>query len=351
MSTLRIEAVTVDVVEPHPNADKLDVVTIGGYKVCDQKGKYTPGDVVAHFLPDILLPSHIVLQLGVANYLKDAIYPGDFKKSKCRVGAIRLRGIPSFGFILKLNVPVGTDLTERFHGVKYEPPEPTWYTIGLHARGDVRFHTYTDIESYRKYPNAISVGTPVRLTEKLHGTNVRTGLINGEYMSGTHKTTLKLEDKNGRPSVYWKPLTADMKSMLSCISNGSKNVIVFGEIYGSKVQWMDYGIAGRDGYRVFDISVDGEYLPWDQLKYFTTRFCIPRVPLLYEGPFSQEVVEQLVDGPTTVVPIEEVHCSFKGREGVVITPLEEEYSSELNGRLILKAVSVDYLAARKSDSH
>jgi len=701
MSTLRIDAVTVDAVEPHPNADKLDVVTIGGYKVCEQKGKYAPGDTVAFFPPDILLPPHIALQLGVANYLKDAIYPGDFKKSKCRVGAIRLRGVPSFGFILKLNVPVGTDLTERFYGVKYEPPEPTWYTTGLHAKGDVRFHIYTDISNWRKYPNAIPVGTPVRLTEKVHGcvvaqtrirmadggnkyirdiqpgefvigyknrqptpskvikvwkngysndwlkiqfsrhrvgrgsnfgnitctpnhqflqpdanyknasqlkigdkvallrsdwylspvqeqillgkllgdgtlslssvnhhvtfghvnqvlvewtcrglgdlitpykdtrisgygslmyrarthtssfisekfqdfiqdgkkvvpvwvaneltplaiafwymddgslghhsnqedranfavcgftkedcdvlieglrkynikaiyyqaegysrlrlnaddaerlflliapyipsalqyklperyrghegwlpdpgvsykqaviwqsivsimsvnksqqrwdletethnylpssvvthnSNSRVGLINGEYMCGSHKTSLKPEDKNGRLSVYWMPLTADMKSMLSCISNGSRNTIIFGEIYGSKVQFMDYGIAGRDGYRVFDISVDGVYLPWSEVVYYTTRFCIPRVPLLYEGPFSQEVVEQLVDGPTTVVPVEEVNCSFKGREGVVITPLEECYSPELNGRMILKAVSVDYLATRKSDSH
>lgn len=97
MSTLRIEAVTVDAVEPHPNADKLDVVTIGGYKVCDQKGKYNVGDTVGHFPPDILLPPYTAHRLGIANYLKDAIYPGDFKKSKCRVGAIRLRGVPSFG--------------------------------------------------------------------------------------------------------------------------------------------------------------------------------------------------------------------------------------------------------------
>jgi RNA ligase (TIGR02306 family) len=215
----------------------------------------------------------------------------------------------------------------------------------------VRFHTYTAIENWRKYKDAIPVGVPVRLTEKIHGSCSRVGLINGEYMCGSHKTVLKPEDKNGRPSVYWKPLTADMKTMLSCISNGSHNTIVFGEIYGSKIQFMDYGIAGNDGYQVFDISIDGEYLPWNEIVYYTTRFCIPRVPLLYEGPFSQDIVEQLVDGPTTVVPIEEVHCDFKGREGVVITPLEEEYSSELNGRLILKAVSVDYLAARKSDSH
>ncbi len=351
MSTLKIETVMIESVDPHPNADRLDVITIGGYKICDRKGKYAAGDIVAYFPPDILIPSDIATQLGVAQYLKAAIYPGESKKSNCRVGAIRLRGVPSFGFILKVNEPVGKDLTERFHGAKFEPPEPMGNITGLRAKDDIRFHTYTNIENWRKYKNAMPNGLPVRITEKIHGTNSRVGLIAGEYMCGSHKTALKPEDNTGRPSMYWMPLTSDMKSMLSCISEGRYNVIVFGEIFGSKIQFMDYGITGCGGYRVFDISVGGEYLPWEQVVYYCNRFCIPLVPLVYKGAYSPDIVEQLVDGPTMVAPLDQIRCDFKGREGVVITPLKETYSLELNGRLILKAVSVDYLASRRSDSH
>jgi hypothetical protein len=78
---------------------------------------------------------------------------------------------------------------------------------------------------------------------------------------------------------------------------------------------------------------------------------VPRVPLLYSGPFTPDIVTQLVDGLTIIGDTVKVRSSFKGREGIVITPLVEEYSPMLGDRLILKAVSVDYLSERKTDSH
>jgi RNA ligase (TIGR02306 family) len=349
MSELQITAVTIDEILPHPNAERLDLIRIGAYTVCEQRGKYSVGDIVAHFPPDILIPNTIAKQLGVEGYLKDAIYPGDAYKSKCRVAAIRLRGCASFGFLVPTRWAAVKDdnLTARFHGVKFEPNEPAWYKQGECATRDPRFHEYTDIENFRNanYTDAIPDGTPVRVTEKIHGSNSRVGIIDGEYMCGSHNCAKK-EAEN---SPWWAPLTEDMKAMLNCISEGGHNVIAFGEIFGSKVQFMDYGVIGNGGYLLFDISVDGQYLNWEQVKYYATRFCIPVVPLLYEGPFSRDLVDKLVDGPTVVT--DEVHSTFKGREGIVITPLEEAYSKHLGGRMILKAVSVDYLEKRKSDSH
>jgi hypothetical protein len=69
------------------------------------------------------------------------------------------------------------------------------------------------------------------------------------------------------------------------------------------------------------------------------KHAVPTVPLLYTGPFSLEGVERLTYGPTTFPNIK---CSFKGREGVVVTPLQEQYSKQLRGRMIVKSVSADY---------
>jgi hypothetical protein len=69
------------------------------------------------------------------------------------------------------------------------------------------------------------------------------------------------------------------------------------------------------------------------------KYSVPTVPLLYTGPFSLEGVERLTYGPTT---FPNVKSSFKGREGVVVTPLQEQFSKHLGGRMILKSVSADY---------
>ncbi len=356
MSELKIEAVTLEEVVPHPNADKLDLLIFGANTVCEERGKYKAGDIVAHFPPDMLIPNTLAKQLGVEHYLRESIYPGDAYKSKCRVAAIRLRDCPSFGFVLPTRWAYvqGDDLTARFHGVKFEPPEPAWYKHSQRAPDDPRFHRYTDIQNYRnsKYTDAIPEGTDVRITEKIHGTNSRIGIIDDEFVCGSHRFAVKEEDSKGRLSTYWKPLTDNnnIKDMLRCISEGGKNVIAFGEIFGSKVNF-DYGVPGFDGYRLFDISVNGIYFPWKEVEYYATQFCVPMVPLLYTGPFSNEIVSKFVDGPTTLADPDKIQSKFKGREGIVITPLEETYSRVLGGRMILKAVSCDYLEIKKRDSH
>jgi len=352
MSDTRVIAVAIDVIKPHPNADRLDLATIGGYTTIVGKGEFQPGDIVSFFPPDILIPESIATQLGVVKYLKSAVYPGDTTKTNCRVAATRLRGVPSFGFVCKVTAAVGTDLTEQYRAVKYEPPEPLWFAlIGDAKASGPKFHVYTDVENYRnsRFKGAFETGLPVRVTEKIHGTNSRVALLDGEFHCGSHNCNKKEYAKDSdKRSVYWNPLTEDMKALLSSFD---KDVIVFGEIFGNKIQFMDYGIIGYGGYRVFDISVNGQYLNWGEVESVCRQFNIQTVPLLYLGPFYDGLVESLVDGPTTIVVPEQIKSSFKGREGIVITPLFETYSDIMGGRLIAKAVSCDYLDKRKSDSH
>jgi RNA ligase (TIGR02306 family) len=244
-------------------------------------------------------------------------------------------------------------LTSFFSGEKYQPPER--FAGGDSMRQPGAFHKYTTIQHYYRYGNAIPVGTPVRITEKIHGTNSRVGLVldglccdkgDGlEFMCGTHHRRVMSENK-GRASLYWTALSDNMQDMLNYISAcaSQEDVIVFGEIYGNKVQPMDYGCPKGKGYRVFDISVNGEYLDWCDIMTHCRLFDIETVPLLYEGPFSPDLIE-LSNGPTHLAGPEQIKCGFKGREGIVITPLAEQHSDELGGRLILKAVSPDYYEA------
>ena len=82
-------------------------------------------------------------------------------------------------------------------------------------------------------------------------------------------------------------------------------------------------------------------LAWAYLTFNKSVFVVEDwkkyyVPILYIGPYSKDVVEKFMNGQTVIEGASHV------REGVVIKPLIEEWNQKI-GRLILKAVSPDYL--------
>ena len=98
MSDTPFEVAVVKAVVAHPNADRLEIVKVLGTQFVTVKGKFQAEDLCVYFPPDMLIPEDLAEKLGVANYLKHSTFPGDLQKSRCRIGAIRLRGTASFGF-------------------------------------------------------------------------------------------------------------------------------------------------------------------------------------------------------------------------------------------------------------
>jgi RNA ligase (TIGR02306 family) len=163
-----------------------------------------------------------------------------------------------------------------------------------------------------------------------------------KWMAGSHNTRKKQPAEGERGSLYWLPLEdKKLRDMIECLHIGDHDVIVFGEIYGAGIQDLDYGV--KRGYRVFDISIDGKYLPWHLLKAECECFGVETVPLLYFGPFSQEVVKEHTYGKTTLADPSDIQSKFKDREGCVITAADETYYAPTGGRMIVKSVSADYL--------
>jgi RNA ligase (TIGR02306 family) len=370
MSDINITIETIATIVPLPNADKLEIAKILGTQTLVPKGQYRAGDNVVYFPPDVLIPADVSQALGVDKYLKHATFDG--QKIACRVAACRLRGTPSYGFMAPLSacgarqwskimpqLP-GLDVTEWFRAVKYEPPMRVYRGYGGGtgevwgglARAPDNFHRYTDIQSFWKYHRAFTEGMLVRVTEKIHGTNSRVGLLRVDdewnFYGGSHNTARKKIDPEGRESVYWHPLglpgVLEMLTELCNVNAEPKNdVILFGELYGPGVQDLDYGIlAGEIGWRCYDCSVNGRYLDWSLLVSMCLFFGVPMVPVLYTGPFYTSLVDELTNGPTTVVDPSTVRAKFRGREGIVITSQSETFSDVIGGRLILKSVSADY---------
>jgi RNA ligase (TIGR02306 family) len=378
VSSLIVQVCKVDAVEPHPNADRMDICVIKGWRTCTAKGQFKADDLCVYIPPDSVLSDDLANRLGVSKYL--AALPKDHEGKRPpggRIRVARLRGEKSYGLVIKPDDstwPLGQDVAQILGVAKFDPPQPS--TDGDAERPHPAFFRYTDIENYRNFPDILKEGEEVVFTEKLHGKNTRLALIKdvGDdgtptfvWMAGSHDVRRKeymtikkiikdevtkepiLDDKGEvqsrietRRSQFWDCLTDNVKDLMRAASEGKHNVILYGEMLGQGIQDMTYGM--KFGFRAFDLNVAGKYVDYDMKKALFDRFEVPMVPVLYRGPFSKAKLEEFVDGPTTMCEPDRAGA-FKGREGIVITPVKERLDFDLHddGRVILKAVSFAYL--------
>jgi RNA ligase (TIGR02306 family) len=330
MSSLIVEVCRIDRVLPHPNADLLELAHIKGWQCVVPKGKYGAGALVTYVPIDAVLPPELSERLGVTKYLSNG-----------RVRCARLRGEPSFGLIMDLedpSWPEGADVRERYGITKYVPPlRPS---AGDAAEPHPLFVGYTDVENLRNFPGVFEGGEEVLVTEKLHGTNCRVGLVEGEWMAGSMEVRRKQPPEGAEASnTYWFPTTLPgVKGLLEELAGSHRQAILFGEVFGSKVQNLNYGRRGEFGFAAFDAMAEGRYLDAPQFLELCARHGVPVVPVLHRGPYSLAQVKHLAEGPTTL-------GGSHVREGVVVRPLRERTDPKV-GRAVLKYIGDGYLFAK-----
>ncbi|MBI2633345.1 MAG: hypothetical protein HYW78_03055 [Parcubacteria group bacterium] len=378
MSSLIIEVCTIDEVKPHPNADRLAIAVVKGWETCigynpeTKQAQFKKGDKCTFIPPDSVLPIALAERLNVAQYCVVAKKDDQGFPTHYRVRAARLRSVPSYGFVIAVENNqwnVGENVANFYDITKWEPPEPP--NDGEQAHSTPGFHKYVEIENWQNFPNLFQEGEEIVITEKIHGKNCRVayvviernyngeGSVRSEFFCGSHNYARKQFDTQGRISDFWKPLEycEGLKELLLFLSgDGNQSVIVFGEIFGADHQDTSYGVKkGDQGFRVFDISIDGMYLGFDRKKEVCEKFNVPMVSILYRGPYSVEIVRRSTDGPTTMCAQEQAG-KFKGREGIVITPVKERIAQNFGetgfGRVILKSKSVDFIGRKgERDGH
>ena len=325
--------VYVDEVKAHPNADRLVLARTGGWWVCTQPGVEVGNSRL--FIPcDSCIPERWADEWGIKKYCQ--LVKAGPCEGMYRIRAARLRSIPSYGVLLPVpdDVPAkpGDDVSAWFQARKYETPAPK--DQGQQRAEHPAFHRYFKMPNLKNEPFTFTPGELVRVTEKIHGTNSRVGVVDGAFMVGSHNVQRKAEDAG----IYGAPLSLRcVTRLLEDYKAAKMNAILFGEIYGPGIQDMAYG-AKEYRYAAFDLMVNGCYLPPDIFFEVMVRYEIPTVPTLYYGTFNQWAMDLLVDGPTLMCPPEENKSKFKGREGIVITSMGEAHS-----RRIAKMVSIDYL--------
>lgn len=348
MAFFGVTSEVLEAVSPHPNADRLEIGKLVGceFSFILPKGKFKAGDIVLYFPIDSILPQELLVELGLEGMLSGP--------QKNRIKTKKLRGVISQGIVSDLSVLKGfiprdsVSITEHLGVTKYEPEAIMEKDANLHPLP--AFLSVYDIEGCERYPAVLEylMGKQVVVSEKLEGMNssfslARTG-DNHDYFVNQRRFTIK--EKDGGEHSFWKMFRdLDMESKLKRIADhlGFHQVTVYGEFVGPKIQDNIYKLAKHE-FRVFDIKTDKGFLGFEDFSRVCKDFELTAVPILFIGTLGEFVgrrsLAEVSHGWSVLNP-------EALREGIVIKPVEEEYSQDLRGRLIIKQRDPVYLAGEK----
>ena len=342
MSTHKVEVVRITL-ESHPNADRLALVHIHGWQVVVGKDEFIDGTLGVYIAPDyvvpqepdetaqaVILPSTLEM-LSRNCKLVDARHPsGEGYIKGYRIKVKKFRGEWSQGLLLRapLNSVEGQDVMQLLKIGHYEPPIETTAGSEADISPEIPCPKF-DVESLAQFNKVLHSGMEIVITEKIHGAQARF-LYDGIRFHCGSKNEWKKEHPS---SIWWRALetTNGLKAWLQ----SHPGITVYGEIYGSGVQDLSYGLKNRDiRFAIFDIWDKNRFLSYEEAR--TAANHLPWVPELYRGPYAEERVKNFIDG-TSIIPM-----AGHLKEGIVIRTFNE-LKDPLLGRIVLKAVSNSYL--------
>ncbi len=119
MSTHSVNIVEITDIQPHPNADRLNIVHVSGWNCVVARGQFKPGDRAVYVEPDYVVPT--------ARPEFAFLAKGHEDRTEHRMKAVRLRGQLSFGLLVPVPadvaaLPVGSNVMENLGIRRYEPP-------------------------------------------------------------------------------------------------------------------------------------------------------------------------------------------------------------------------------------
>lgn len=330
MSTLTVQAHQLTI-EPHPNADRLEIAKIGGYTSVVGKGQFLSGETALYIPEQAIVPAELLTEMGLEGKLAGSNHD--------RVKAARLRGVVSQGLVYAPPFPIepNVDYAPQLGITKWEPPVP----IEMAGKADpspVTIPRMTEIENIKAFPNTISQGELVTVTEKIHGTcaiyHYEDGCL---YVASKGVAKRGLHLLPDAKNLYWRVAREyDIEDYLASCARifDNKSVTLYGEIYG--VQDLKYGKSkGAVGFVAFDLRINGNPV---SVSVFKAYVSLPTVPIIAENiPYDYSTIQELTSGAEQLTG-NELHI----REGVVVRP-DLEWTDEAGQRVIFKSISDEYL--------
>lgn len=396
MASFEVQIRRVGPVEPIEGADRIEQASVGGFRVVTMKGRFQNGDLAIYVPEQAVVPDEILQQGGFWKACEPCEGSGiefilgennDRLENDCsdckgrggkgilagskgnRVKPIKLRGIVSEGILLGLDTlngmcedcpddepckhrdywaTEGVDVGEILGIEKYVVPIPTQLAGKVYPlAGTIKANSSPD--NIKSKESLLIDGEPVVISEKVHGSATQIGIKDGSYFvtsKGMGAKGLVLEDEKdeqGRSVNFYHRAANSFggEEVLRALAARypGQDVYVYGEAY--PCQNLKYAAEGGEAkLAVFDIRVGEEFLTHDEFVKLAEQYDLPTVPVLYEGPYSREVVREHTDGREQLSG-REAHI----REGVVVKSSVGRVDDR-HGRVILKSISEKYLGLK-----
>lgn len=374
--TFKVPLTEVLEVNDHPNADRLDVITVYGFQVVAKKGQYNVGDKVIYIPIDSIITPELEYHLFPEG--------SKIKLNKQRVKQIRIRKLASQGMLISPEdiqtvynftpSELEKDYKEEIKVIKYEPPKPNFQASG--GGGQKRnkplensnFHKYNGLTNIKWCPFMFKEGEIVVYQEKLHGSNARFGSVPFEAVTFFDKVkkffgfapkyefvygsnNVQLQNRKGYTGFYGENVYAKVFNKVEAHNKVKPNEVIYGELIGEGIQKnYHYGHKNDHHFVLFDVKVINEdgtqnWLSPKEVEAYGKERGFDVVPNVYEGPFSDlEHVKRFTLGDSIYCPKQKI------REGVVVKSIEN-YSDERGNKKALKAISEKYLDKDNTDFH
>ena len=323
----RIE--TVLALDPIPGADRIEIATVGGWKVVTQKGLYAIGSLVAYFELDSLIPRR-----------PWSLFLFKDNRELYRLKSVRLKGALSQGLLVPIaeipeltgrDLKEGDDLTEILGIAKWEmvlPPQ----LAGMVKGNFPSFLLKTDEPRLQSNRGVLAeiLDVPVYVSMKLDGSSFTAYRKDGVF--GVCSRNLDLKEEGG--DAYWS--AAKSYLLDDRLPDG---YAVQCELVGPGIQGNKLGLA-KPELRVFNVwnIAAARHLDFDPFNTFVREvLAMETVPILDSGIFNRSIDEWLTYAD------KQDYANGGPAEGIVVRPLIERHSEALNGRLSFKVISNRFL--------
>jgi RNA ligase (TIGR02306 family) len=329
----------INKLEKHPNADTLDMLTVGGWRVVAKQGQYVEGDLCVYIAPDTIVD----LNRPIYEFLKNKHF---------RIKQIKLRGEVSNGLCLPIHEAVpgackvegqwqvagahgyavleeGTDVSDLVGAKHYEKELPACLA-GVCRSTFPSFMKKTDEDNLRSNIKALAElqGIEVYITEKLDGSSATYYAKDGQFGVCSRNMDLLPDDNN----TFWK--MARKYDLENKLLKFGFNIGVQGEVVGPGIQGNKLGLTEVDLalFNVYDIN-NQQRQNFDTLVGTVAVLGTKMPRVLFKGIFNHTLADLLKMANELTYP------NGSPAEGIVIRPVEPVQSKVLKGVLSVKVIS------------